>query len=345
MTPGPRLSRGLFATSKLAYRLRWKRRRLLFRCLRKRHQLALRQDRTTLIKPDSILAFCCVRNEALRLPYFLQYYRALGVDHFLFVDNGSDEGTGTYLAAQDDVSLWETSESYKLSRFGMDWLGWLQMRFGHGHWCLTVDADELLAYPHHATHGLRALTGWLDQQGRPSFGALMLDLYPKGPVEDHKYHAGDDPLSVLTHFDPGNYRAQWHPIYDNLWVQGGVRARRFFASESARAPTLNKVPLVKWHRRYAYVTSTHQMLPRHLHDVLGTGAMSGILLHTKFLYTIGAKSREELERKQHFENSALYGTYHDDLTQNPDLWYAGSMRYESWQQLMELGLIAKEDWI
>ena len=83
----------------------------------------------------------------IRLPHFLDYYRRLGVDHFLFVDNGSDDGTAEYLAAQPDVSLWATNHSYRLARFGVDWLGWLQWRYGHGHWCLTVDADELLVYP------------------------------------------------------------------------------------------------------------------------------------------------------------------------------------------------------
>jgi len=92
----------------------------------------------------------------------LQYYRALKVSHFLFVDNGSDDGTAEFLQSQPDVSLWRTDESYRLSRFGMDWLGWLQMRFGHGHWCLTVDADELLIYPQHDTRDLSALTQWLE---------------------------------------------------------------------------------------------------------------------------------------------------------------------------------------
>ena len=31
---------------------------------------------------------------------------------------------------------------------------------------------------------------------------------------------------------------------------------------------------------------------------------SGILLHTKFLHTIGAKSREEKQRQEHFANSS-----------------------------------------
>ena len=147
---------------------------------------------------DAILCFATVRNEILRLPYFLDHYRALGVDHFLIVDNGSDDGTTAYLNAQADVSVWRTDHAYRLARFGMDWIGWLLVQVGHGHWCLTVDADELLIYPDHTTRDLKTLTAWLDRQGLPSFGAMMLDLYPKGPLEDAAYHPGQNPPEVLN---------------------------------------------------------------------------------------------------------------------------------------------------
>ncbi|MCP8690611.1 glycosyltransferase family 2 protein, partial [Marinobacterium sedimentorum] len=68
------------------------------------------------------------------------------------------DGTAKVLQGQQDVSVWRTTDSYKLSRFGMDWLGYLQMRYGAGHWCLTVDTDELLVYPHMDTASLAQFT-------------------------------------------------------------------------------------------------------------------------------------------------------------------------------------------
>ena len=331
-----------------AYRLRWKRRRFLLRIWRKRRQIALTSDKTQKITDDAILVFATMRNEILRLPYFLEHYRNLGVDHFLIVDNDSDDGTTAYLAGQPDVSLWRTKASYRLARFGMDWVGWLLWRYGHGHWCLTVDADELLVYPDVENRNLRALTTWLDQREIPSFGAIMLELYPKGPLDDAAYEPDQNPTETLDWFDADNYRDQVHPYYGNLWIQGGVRERVFFADEPARAPTLNKTPLVRWHWRYAYVSATHQILPRHLHDVFdltGDSKVSGALLHTKFLPNIADKSVEELNRKQHFENTARYETYHKRLTQNPDLWHDGSQRYDGTDQLVALGLMSKGDWV
>jgi glycosyltransferase involved in cell wall biosynthesis len=331
-----------------AYRLRWKRRRLLFRALRRRPQLVCVINRTKKIGQGDLLGAVTVRNEMVRLPYFLEHHRNLGVAHFLFVDNGSDDGTGDYLAKQPDVSLWETRHSYKLSRFGMDWLTALQARYAHGHWCLTLDADEIFIYPHHDTRPLPALTGWLDKEGRGSFGALMLDMYPKGRLSAHPYKAGDDPFSALCWFDGGNYMIKRKPDLQNLWIQGGVRARYFFGKEPRRAPTMGKIPLVKWNRRFAYVSSTHSLLPRRLNHVYaedGGEMASGILLHSKFLNVILDKSAEEKERREHFANSDLYETYYDRLVEDPDLWCSASTRFISWRQLEAMGLMSRGNWI
>ena len=330
-----------------AYRLRLKRRRFLLRALRKRGQLRRVVDRTGSIRQQDILAMATVRNEALRLPFFLQHHRDLGVDHFLFVDNGSDDGTPEYLAQQPDVSLWSTPESYRLSRFGLDWLTWLQIRYGHGHWCLTLDADEIFIYPHFDTRPLHALTEWLDDQSIRSLGALMLDMYPKGRLTGVPYRAGTDPFDILSWFDAGNYTIRRQEPMQNLWIQGGVRARVFFSDDPRRAPTLNKVPLVKWNRRYAYVNSTHAILPRHLnrvYDETGGECLSGVLLHTKFLDTVVTRSAEEHQRKEHFANSSLYDDYYRSLMADPNLWCAGSTRYLGWRQLEAMGLMSKGAW-
>ena len=331
-----------------AYRLRWKRRRLLFRALRKRRQLRALCDRTGQIRDDDILVFSTVRNEMVRLPHFLEHYRRLGVAHFLIVDNDSDDGTAEYLAGQPDVSVWHTRGSYKLSRFGVDWLTWLQIRHGHGHWCLTVDADEILIYPHHDTRPLRALTEWLERRGRRSMGALMLDMYPKGRLQDGRYAPGDDPFRELCWFDGGNHMIRKKADLDNLWIQGGVRARCFFADRPRRAPTMGKVPLVRWHWRYVYVSSAHTLLPKRLNRVYaedGGEMLSGILLHSKFLHVVVEKSAEEKQRRQHFANSRLYDSYYDKLADNPDLWSESSTRLISWRQLEAMGLMSKEDWV
>ncbi|WP_394151723.1 glycosyltransferase family 2 protein [Loktanella salsilacus] len=330
-----------------SYRLRVQRQRWLVRAIRKRRELKAVVDRTAQIKPDDILVFSTFRNEDLRLPHFIQYYRGLGVNHFIMVDNDSTDGGAAFLKDQPDVTLFHAQASYKRARFGVDWLNWLQRKYGHGHWTLVVDPDELLVYPFCDTRPLRALTDWLDASSIKSFGAMLLDMYPKGRINDVPYRRGGDPLQVAEWFDSGNYNIQRNPKFGNLWIQGGPRARTFFPTEPARAPALNKIPLVKWDKRYAYVSSTHMLLPRGLnlvYDEWGGEKASGALLHTKFLSNFNEKAKEEMERRQHYANSHEYRAYAASGDENPDLWCKWSERYINWRQLEILGIMSKGNW-
>ncbi len=330
-----------------AYRLRVKRKRFLIRAMRKRRELKPVVNRTSQIKPGDILLFSTQRNEQIRLPYFLQYYRDMGVNHFLIVDNDSSDGSVSYLSDQPDVSVWHTRSSYKRSRFGVDWLNWLQRKYGHGHWTLVVDPDEFLVYPFCDTRPLRALTDWLDASSIKSFSAMLMDMYPKGRIDQQPYRAGQDPLEIANWFDSGNYTIERNWKFGNLWIQGGPRSRVFFADAPEKAPALNKVPLVKWDKKYVYTSSTHMLLPRGLnlvYDEWGGEKASGALLHTKFLDTFHTKAEEELQRKQHYSASVEYVAYAQSLNDNPDLWCKWSEKYINWRQLEILGLMSKGNW-
>jgi len=330
-----------------SYRLRLQRKRWRIRAFRKRRELHPVNDQSRKIRHSDILVFSTFRNENIRLPYFLKYYRNMGVTHFLMVDNNSDDGGREFLAAQPDVSLWTTQASYKRARFGVDWLNWLQMKHGNGHWCLVVDPDELLVYPFCDTRPLRALTDWLDASSIKSFGAMLLDMYPKGRIDQIPYRRDEDPLAIASWFDSGNYTISKNKKLGNLWIQGGPRARMFFPDRPERAPALNKIPLVKWDNGYTYVSSTHMLLPRGLnlvYDEWGGEKASGVLLHTKFLDTFTIKAQEELSRKQHYANSHEYKAYAAGLVDNPDLWCKWSEKYINWRQLEILGLMSKGNW-
>lgn len=323
-----------------AYRMRWKRKRLLWRSFRSRHQLTSVVDKTRDISPRDVLLFVTIRNEIDRLEEFLEYYRTLGVRHFLVVDNGSDDGSAELLQAQQDVSLWVTHASYRQSRFGVDWLTWLQIKYGHKHWCLTVDADEFLVFSGYPAKDLNALTAHLDQQEQRVFGALMLDMYPDGPI-------GQADLSLATWFDAAPYRSERQRPLMNLWVQGGARERVFFQSSPEQSPTLNKLPLVKWNRRYAYVNSTHSILPPRLnlgYDGPGDKLPCGVLLHKKFDRSIVSKSETERLRGEHFGDPSRFVGYYDQIVASPNMWNDASVRYEDPEQLVKLGLMSQINW-
>jgi hypothetical protein len=226
-------------------------------------------------------------------------------------------------------------------------MNWLLSKYGHGHWTLTIDVDEFLVYPFCDTRPLRALTDWLDASSIRSFSSMVLDMYPKGPIDAFPYQSGQDPLEIANWFDSGNYTIAKNHRYGNLWIQGGPRARAFFTERPERAPALNKIPLVKWHRNYTYISSTHTLLPRGLnlvYDEWGGEKASGCLLHAKFLDTFKQKSEEEIERRQHYANSYEYRSYLKVLKENPDFWCRWSEKYINWRQLEILGIMSRGNW-
>ncbi len=330
-----------------SYRMRLRRKRRLLRCVRKRRELEAVSDKTNAIQPGDILLMSVVRNEKIRLPYFLEYYRKLGVDRFLFVDNNSDDGTREFLSSQPDVSVWQSNGSYKRATYGTDWSNYLLRKYADGHWVLTVDPDEFFIYPFCDTRPIRALTDWLDGCAVRSFGTMLIDMYPQGPVDAEPYREGQDPFEIARWFDAGNYVISKNPEYGNLWIQGGPRARVFFRQAPEKAPALNKIPLVKWDRRYVYVSSTHSLLPRGLNQVYddwGGEKTSGALLHAKLINTLGDKAHEEMERRQHYRGSGEYRAYAEGLNDRPVFWCDQSEAYINWRQLEILGLMSKGNW-
>ncbi len=330
-----------------AYQLRLKRKRLLWRAFRARRQLRPLKVPNAKFQPSDVVVFIVLRNERTRLPYFLEHYRRLGVSHFCVIDNDSTDGSDAYLREQDDVSLWHTRHSYRASRFGLDWVTWLQRKYCHDRWCLTVDADELLVFDGDDHHGLPDLTTWLDQRGQRGFGAMMLDLYPRGSLADYTYSEGQNPCEVVNWFDPSPYRAVRQTPLGNLWLQGGARERVFFADQPERSPTLNKIPLVKWDKSFVYVNSTHSILPRMLNGLYAgpSGQLPrGVLLHTKFLPEIVSKSEVEKMRQQHFNNPPDFDRYYEAIMTAPDMWYAGSCQLNDQHQLVDLGMMSKIQW-
>ena len=317
------------------------------RALAEQHGQDLRRvhDRTGSLKADGLLAFVVCRNENVRLPYFLEYYRAQGVDHFFLIDNDSEDGTAAFVETQPDCSLWTTSASYKDSLFGVHWLNHLLGKYGTGHWCLTLDPDEFLIIPYGDTRDIKDATIFLDSQKKENLFSVMIDMYPEGAVDAAVYHRGQNPLEVAPWFDPTGYYQEQRPQCD-WWIRGGVRRRVFFHDEPWNAPALNKTVLVKWKRHFVYVSSTHVLSPFRLNNphFRDTLAPTGCLLHFKYLALIKAKIEEEMQRRQHYAGSREYQRYHTMLSSHSHLWCEGSARFENWRQLVDLGLMNTGRW-
>ena len=317
--------------------------------LRRIHRHAA-QIKPRSVKADALrqawsLLVCCARNEMPRMPAFLAHYRRLGVGHFLILDNQSEDGLSDFLAQQPDCSVWLADGSYKASNFGMDWCNHLLATHGVGKWCVTVDPDEFLVYPHCEQRDLRSLTRHMEAIEQPSLFSVLIDAYSRQPLSRTHLSAETDPFDVCPYFDRFNLTQRFNEEKRNFWVQGGVRMRRFFADTPDRAPALNKVPLVHWRKGLRYESSMH-----HLNDpalnctVLGhPEAVSGVLFHFKYVNLLQQKAAEEIQRGEHYAGSQEYKAYldaGDAVLFDPML----SVRFENSEQMQRLGFMQAGCW-
>ena len=76
----------------------------------------------------------------------------------------------------------------------------------------------------------------------------------------------------------------------------------------------------------------------------GGSRTSGVFLHAKFMDVLTDKVAEEMERRQHYADSAEYESY---AGQGGDICLKTehSVRYEDWRQLCRLGLMAEGGWL
>jgi tetratricopeptide (TPR) repeat protein len=305
------------------------------------YELTRADEKTINISPRALLCCVVVRNELPRLPYFLNYYRQKGVDKFLIVDNRSTDGTLEYLLQQNDVYVWSSAKSFNQVNFGSVWFELLLRRYGIDHWCLTVDADELLYYPNCEQETIRELCQRLDKRQYRAYTAMLLDMYSDQTVQNTHYKPGEDFLEVCPYFDRQYYHRKYpqgSPYRNQTLYFGGVRERVFGRTGEY---LLSKVPLLKYGLEMVMIGGQHLTnLPKSK-----IAQESGCLLHFKYFSLFTDYVAQEVKRQEHYGGGHQYAEYFRNLSMNSALTLYDenhSVKLESSRQLVQLGIMKVE---
>jgi len=283
-------------------------------------------------KPGEVWMLVVGRNEALRLPYMLRYHFDRGISHVLFVDNDSTDGTLDLLLADPRITVFSSTETYKGPLY---WQEPLLRRFARDRWCLVLDADELFAYPQMDTLSIPELASRLDASSDEALHCLFVEMFSRCKIGELAYRPGDDLLAAAPWFDTDGYvLKKYHPVFNGPApthiVMGGTRERMFPAEFGC-----SKYPFFKYHPRYFF--------RRGLHTVEGAriSPAQGAVLHFKYLQDFREKAVREAARGLYWNASAEYKAYVERFQKDGDftLWHEKAVRYESWRQLRDLGLL------
>jgi hypothetical protein len=295
------------------------------------------------IGPNDHVVFSVVRNETLRIPCFLQHYRALGFDHFIMIAHDSDDDTAEFLMAQPDVTLFHTNESYRWSHSGITWINPIIGSCCVDSWILVVDCDELLVWPGSEHESIKDLTTRLDDVQARILFTVMLDMYSDKPFGSIGYVRGEPLLNATPFFDrePYGFRPHWHYPFRQLY--GGPRARTFHTLQEGHCnpPLISKMPLLRWHQGQEVSGGAHTV-----EAPVELAPMRGALLHFKLLDDMPARCEEEVARKQCWNDGSEYLALGRAIEQAPNHSFFDpqcSVRYEGTRQLVALNIMHEKD--
>lgn len=318
------------------------------------------------------MTLCCiVHDEMYFLEAFLGYYRGLGVDRFIVLDDRSTDGTAEFLARQPDVMVVGSDRRYfeeidydpgtrariRETRAVRLWRDQMMNQFCTGMWALAVDPDEFVAIPE--TTDLPGLAAALAAAGTEAAWGVMVDMYPRavsdilGAPASARFSLDEEWFfDARPHLDPRQQRcdppvprtvypgsvARLFATYGVLPQGSPVRRLRRRLSGYRYEPhqIIHKTPLVHW-RSGDYFLNCH-VTSKPAARVRGVLPM----MHFKFTADLGRKIDYALQTGGYNQGSRSYRLYADLIrrmkAQGGAFLAPVSRRWTGWRDVAESGV-------
>ena len=269
---------------------------------------------------------CVLKNSLAYMKQFIPYYRNLGIRHFIFVDNGSTDGTLEFLQEQEDVTLFIAPYPFEHRRKA-GWLLQALQNSGIDKWYLRLDADEFLAWENMEESSIQELIEKMESHEMGAYRVIMADMYPSYSLLDGK-HDDDRFMEDYIFFDDD---ASYRRNSETGDVFGGMRNRTIGAD-------LRMDKYVLFHPGRGYIPLTN-------HNITGIRneeekKIRGILRHYKFLPSESKKySSISMQKKSGYSSFKQISKY-GKLTQGTTTAFTvHSIRYESSKSIQKLSFI------
>lgn len=280
-------------------------------------------------------AIFLVHNDMKMLPSFLKHYRDMGVTRFICIDDQSDDGSREYLAAQDDVDVFQSNVRYSVAHRGKAWREMLVTIYGKNRWYLNLDSDEYLFTGQENRMNLLELAKKLEANGIYRLPAPMIDMVPAGDLNKAVFDGidGTMPWEVATHFDCTGYHGKI--LSSGISIRGGARKRLFGAIAD-----LMKYPFIYWDDKTSMGASIHAPKP----GFKNFAPVCGCMLHLKIFSDAQEVAQNAIDDQQYFSGSREYKRMYEFLSEheNSNMLYEHSIEFCSVEDLIRTGFIKSE---
>jgi len=290
--------------------------------------------------PEEIRLVTVIKNERLRIPYMIEYYRGLGVDRFFIIDHFSNDGWQELVKDDPFVHIFQP----KNQKAGFCKRGWkheVMHEYCDGCWTLIIDPDELLVYPHCEKKSLRELCDFMEYENANVLRGSFLDVYSPGLLKDAVVKEGQNPLEVLTCFDNPPIKHynfgkkpdhNWRKLENVPWISGGLLYR-----VANHVLCMNKVCLFKYDKTINVIAGHHFIVGRYIKS----SSIISAVLHTKYSSDLNTFVSED-KVKRYYGGGEVYREYKKKgLGSDPFFTFEtiNSTLYKGSEQLLELDII------
>lgn len=296
------------------------------------------QDKFEIIKEGKIeenkpILICLIKNEMIRIRKFLEHYKKLEINNFIFIDNNSTDGTLELLKKEENINIFQIKEKYSTIR-RQAWINKVISYFGFNKWYLIVDSDEFLTYKDSENKNISDLIKYLQNNKIKRARALMIDMYSKESIFGGTTGESKDFTKKYCYFDSDSYQEKKHKHFE--LIIGGMR-NRVFGKYADINPFLVKYPLIYFEKGDLQYNS-HYSSPFYKNF---NSQVLLALLHYKFLEGDLEKIKEIVKEKNYALGSKQYIAYLKAYEENPVLKFKNdkSKKYESSKSLEQIKLI------
>lgn len=276
--------------------------------------------------PETPAILCVEKNSLTYMKYFIPYYRELGVGHFIFIDNGSSDGTEAFLQEQGDVTLYTAPYPFENHRKA-GWLLQALQEAGTARWYLRLDADEFLSWEGMEGSSVPELILKMEQHGMGTFRAIMTDMYPSYSLMDGT-HEDDRFMEDFIYFDDAS---SFRLSSETDEIFGGMRSRTTGADLR-----MDKYVIFRPDRGYIPLTNHNMTGIRNDEE----RKCRGILRHYKFLPSEGEKYRHiSMDKKSGYSGFKQVSKYRKLVDEEINALSDHSIRYDSSVSIQKLDLV------
>lgn len=201
-------------------------------------------------KVSGPILICVIKDDAEKIVKFLNHYRRLGIELFLFLDNESKDGTKEILCGQKDTIVFSSTQQYSSER-RIAWINRLIAYKGINNWYLVADSDEFVTYIGSEEHTFQDIIKICEARGYERVEGFMIDMYSKDTIFSRQ--TADLIEKQYNYFDYNTYK--YRKQFDGKIIRGGPRYRIF-----KRNMRLSKFPLF-YFGEDSLVASSHYMFP------------------------------------------------------------------------------------